>query len=256
MTEATDDFDALFDAVSAQRDEAAVQLSTAQAPSPAIVEAGDRKEAVTKGIKPEPLASPDLSEMPLFDRLGGIVRMLHDSLHELGYDKGITDASAQINDAQDRLEFVEILTEQAATKVLNTLEEAMPKQDELCKRAKDMDARWVALFAGNLTVDEFKVLARDSRNFARMVANSAEAEKARLLDIMMAQGFQDITGQLIKKVVAITKKIEQELAQLLRDNAPLEVKEKLASAVEYGPSLPGDSMAQDSVDELLADLGF
>jgi chemotaxis protein CheZ len=137
----------------------------------------------------------------------------------------------------------------------------------LSKQAKDMDNRWAELFAGKLSIDQFKTLAGDSRQFAQLVSEATEAEKARLLEIMMAQDFQDITGQLIKKVVMITKTIENELTQLLRDSAPADVKEKLAQkqAVQEqeqpvqlmsGPSAPTVAMDQDSVDDLLADLGF
>jgi len=196
----------------------------------------------------------------MFERLGGIVRLLHDSLRELGYDKALTEASSQIVDAQDRLEYVATLTEQAANKVLNTLDEGMPAQDVLSKKAKDMDSRWTALFDGKLSLEEFKALAGDSRQFAQAVTEATEAEKARLLEIMMAQDFQDITGQLIKKVVNITKTVENELAQLLRDNAPAEVREKLAQKQEaplmQGPSVPSVALDQDNVDDLLADLGF
>jgi chemotaxis protein CheZ len=201
----------------------------------------------------------------MFERLGGIVRLLHDSLRELGYDKALTEASTQIVDAQDRLEYVASLTEQAANKVLNTLDEGMPAQDQLSKQSRQMEERWGDLFAGKLSIEEFKVLAGDSRQFAQAVSTATEAEKARLLDIMMAQDFQDITGQLIKKVVAITKRVENELAQVLRDNAPPEMREKLAqkqSAQEQpvqlmqGPSVPSAALDQDSVDDLLADLGF
>jgi chemotaxis protein CheZ len=198
----------------------------------------------------------------MYSRLGGIVRLLHDSLRELGYDRALTEASSQITDAQDRLEYVATLTEQAANKVLNTLDEGMPAQDKLSKQAQDMSGRWDALFAGKLSLDEFKALAGDSRSFAQAVSSATEAEKARLLEIMMAQDFQDITGQLIKKVVAITKTVENELAQLLRDNAPPETRAKLAEKetapvqLMSGPSVPSAAMDQDNVDDLLADLGF
>ncbi len=79
---------------------------------------------------------------------------------------------------------------------------------------------------------------------------------------MMAQDFQDITGQLIKKIVTITHTAEHELAQLLRDNAPPEMKAAIAAAeakpveLMQGPSMPSAAMEQDDVDSLLADLGF
>ena len=278
MTDAADDFDALFDEVSAQRDSkpAAAPAAAAEDDMEALFEqvAASRPQLVSvppaapAAAAPAEAAAPaadsaeapdgSAADKPMFERLGGIVRLLHDSLRELGYDKALTEASSQINDAQDRLEYVASLTEQAANKVLNTLDEGMPAQDVLSKKAKDMENRWADLFNGKMSIDEFKALAGDSRTFAAAVSEATEAEKARLLDIMMAQDFQDITGQLIKKVVTITKTVEHELAELLRDNAPPSVRDKLQSkpALMSGPALPSVALDQDNVDDLLADLGF
>jgi chemotaxis protein CheZ len=284
MTDAADDFDALFEEVAAQRASAPAPAPVAAPvpaePAPASAAADDDLEALFDQVSEARPAEPavqapapalDAAEAHegdkggMFERLGGIVRLLHDSLRELGYDKALTEASSQILDAQDRLEYVASLTEQAANKVLNTLDEGMPAQDVLSKQSKDMETRWDDLFTGKLSIEQFKALAGDSRQFAQAVSTATEAEKARLLEIMMAQDFQDITGQLIKKVVAITKRVENELAQVLRDNAPPEMREKLAqkqSAQEQpaplmqGPSVPSAALDQDSVDDLLADLGF
>lgn len=285
MTDAADDFDALFDEVAAQRvapppapaapaaapaaddddmdalfDQAAAGRPAAPAAAPAPVVAAAPAAAPAPEHPADGHDSHDGSaaDKPMFERLGGIVRLLHDSLRELGYDKALTEASSQINDAQDRLEYVASLTEQAANKVLNTLDEGMPAQDVLSKKAKEMETRWADLFAGKLTIDQFKTLAGDARGFAQAVTEATEAEKARLLEIMMAQDFQDITGQLIKKVVSITKTVEHELAELLRDNAPPAVRDKLHAkpALMSGPALPSVALDQDNVDDLLADLGF
>ena len=277
MTNAADDFDALFEEVSAQSKKAAPAPAPAPAPAAAEDDLESLFDQVSSGVAvsapaPAPVAAApaaaapaaeggegDETDKPMFERLGGIVRLLHDSLRELGYDKALTEASSQINDAQDRLEYVATLTEQAANKVLNTLDEAMPDQDTLSKQSKDMENRWADLFAGKLSLDQFKQLAGDSQAFAAAVSAATETEKARLLEIMMAQDFQDITGQLIKKVVIITKTVEAELAQLLRDNAPPDVREKIAQkevVLMSGPSTPTVALTQDSVDDLLADLGF
>ncbi|WP_322402258.1 protein phosphatase CheZ [Massilia luteola] len=288
MTDAADDFDALFEEVAAQRASAPAaapapaptptasddtddlealfdQVAATSAPAPAVVPAPVAPVAAAAAAPAE--AGEEDHEKGMYERLGGIVRLLHDSLRELGYDKALTEASSQIMDAQDRLEYVATLTEQAANKVLNTLDDGMPAQDLLSKQAKDMENRWDDLFAGKLSIEQFKALAGDSKQFAQLVSEATEAEKARLLEIMMAQDFQDITGQLIKKVVVITKTVENELTQLLKDSAPPDVKEKLAQkqaaqeqeqpvTLMQGPSVPSAALDQDSVDDLLADLGF
>lgn len=250
MSNTNDDLEALFDEISSQRTEVTAQTTTFAELSPS----GD--------------ASPDViqesqADIPMFDRLGAIVRQLHDSLNELGYDRTLAEVAEEITDSKSRLEYVATLTEQAANKVLNAIDEGMPVQDELLKSAREIDTSWTLLFAGKLSIEEFKVLAGDSRQFAARVASATEAEKARLMDIMMAQDFQDITGQIIKKVITISQKLEIELAQLLRDNAPAEFKEKEKEKEKdkpvdlmAGPAVPASAMQQDDVDDLLADLGF
>lgn len=249
MTDDADDFEALFDQISAERKDTTTSQPAAPAAAPTAAEGGEGGE--------------DQSDKPMFERLGGIVRMLHDSLRQLGYDKSLSSVATQITDAQDRLEYIGSLTEQAANKVLNAVDVGMPELDLLQKKSKDMDARWNQLFEGKMGIVEFKSLAADSRQFAAAVGDASDAEKARLLEIMMAQDFQDITGQLIKKIVAITNAAEKELAQLLLDNAPPEMRaawEASANAkpteLMQGPSAPSAAMAQDDVDSLLADLGF
>ncbi|RJG05617.1 protein phosphatase CheZ [Noviherbaspirillum cavernae] len=257
MTDAADDLEALFDEIAAQRPEPAA-ISEPAPQAAAVAEPEQAQSEQQTGDAP----LEEQSGRPMYERLGNIVRLLHDSLRELGYDRSLSDVASQITDAQGRLEYIATLTEQAADKVLNAVDSGMPEQDELAKTAKDMDVRWTQLFEGKLSIEEFKRLAGDSKQFAATVTAATDAEKARLLDIMMAQDFQDITGQLIKKIVAITSAAERELAQLLRDNAPPEVKAAMAAEQQkpvelmQGPATDGKAMAQDDVDSLLADLGF
>jgi len=269
MTDSADDFEALFNEVSAQR--------APSAAPPVIAEQNAEKVPVENAIL-EPGAEQVSPESPaeasatsssgsgMYQRLGGIARTVHDALHdsmrELGFDRSITDVTSKINDAQGRLEHIAGLTEQAANKVLNTVDIALPEQDKLGAQAKEIEARWEQLLAGQLNVEEFKALAGDARQFSSMVVQATDLEKARLLDIMMAQDFQDITGQLIKKIITITNMVERELTQLLVDNAPPEVRATLTTAeqqqaeLKSGPSAPGTALVQDDVDGLLADLGF
>lgn len=250
MTDSADDLDALFEEMANQR----VTTEPVAAPAVAVTATSDAGKEASNAHKIS-LGSSEDSGKPMFDRLGSLVRMMHDSMRELGYDRSLSDVASQISDAQGRLEYVASLTEQAANKVLNATDVGIPEQDALAKNAKDIEIRWDTLFAGKLSVDDFKLLAADSKTFANKVIASTDAEKARLLDIMMAQDFQDLTGQLIKKVLIITQAVENELAQILLDNAPQELKEKAIELME-GPSVPNAALEQDDVDNLLDSLGF
>ncbi|MGZ3253470.1 MAG: protein phosphatase CheZ [Burkholderiaceae bacterium] len=255
----SEDFDALFEQVSAQRSETVAAMASSSSGEPAPAQATPQAASVQASAStaaPDSAAEPsqENSNKPIFDRLGGIVRLMHDSLRELGYDRALSDAATQITDAQDRLEYIATLTEQAANKVLNTIDEGMPAQDTLAKSAKDMDSRWTQLFEGDMSLEDFKKLATDSKQFSNTVIESTETEKARLLAIMMAQDFQDITGQLIKKIVMITQKVESELAQILRDNAPPELVKEKPHELMQGPT--ASALVQDDVDSLLEGLGF
>lgn len=248
MSDSVDDLDALFEEMANQR-----AVVTTPAPTQVAVEPAPSE--VTQPAKLNFHNEDEDSARPIFDRLGGLVRMMHDSMRELGYDRSLTDVASQITDAQGRLEYVASLTEQAANKVLNATDLGMPEQDILAKGAKTLGGRWDSLFAGKMSVDEFKLLAADSKTFTNTVMVATDAEKARLLEIMMAQDFQDLTGQLIKKVLVITHAVEHELAQILIDNAPTELKEK-AIELMAGPSVPNTALEQDDVDNLLDSLGF
>ena len=241
-----EELEALFDELSTQTQAPAETSQEAPAPAAAT---GETAPAQVSDM------DNDIVDKPLYERIGNILRQLHDSMRELGYDRALQDVATEVIDAKGRLEYVATLTEQAATRVLNSIDVGMPQQEELAKTARELENRWADLFEGKIDVAAFKQLAQDSREFIAGTASRADEEKARLMEIMMAQDFQDITGQVIKKVVVITKKLEQELAQLLRDNAPPESKEKVVDLMA-GPDVPDKAMQQDDVDSLLANLGF
>ena len=201
------------------------------------------------------ILSAPVENQALYDRLGSVVRQLHDALQQLGYGQILDDTLRDISDSQDRLEYIASLTEQSANKVLNAVDEGLPVQDEQIKKAGDLEQRWNDMLVGEFASAELKLLVIDSCSFTNEVVRNAEAEKARLMDIMMAQDFQDITGQIIKKVVTLTQKLEKELTQLLQDYAVTSLPNKSVELLT-GPSIPDLAMDQNDVDSMLADLGF
>jgi len=171
--------------------------------------------------------------------------------------------ASDMPDARARLDYVAGLSEQSAKRVLDATDTAGPLQDGIEHRSSALRGEWQALLDNGGAGDtDWRALAERTMAALAESETAAAATRGQLMDIMMAQDFQDITGQLIKKVVTITKTVENELAQLLRDNAPPETRAKLAekeaapAPLMQGPSVPDVALDQDNVDDLLADLGF
>ena len=191
----------------------------------------------------------------MFSRLGSVVRELHDTLRQLGYEIVSNEVLREISGSQGRLEYIALLTEQSANKVLNAVDEALPIQSGQLKKAKELEAQWTRMLAGKLSPSEIEILALSSRDFAANVAQSSEETKTHLMEIMMAQAFQDITGQIITKIAALTQKLEIELAQILQDYVAESTTKKSINLLA-GPAEPKLAMEQNDVDSLLSDLGF
>jgi chemotaxis protein CheZ len=233
----TDDLQALFDSVAAQSGEAA----------PAISTAANTEEPAGEGA--------------VFNRLGHMARQLHDSLRELGYDKALEDSARQIPDARQRLTYIAQMTEQAASRVLNATDIAKPLQDELLAKSEKLSARWDKMFANQLSVDEFKALAADTRGFFVDAPGKIKGTNDQLLEIMMAQDFQDLTGQVIRKVVDMVQGLEAQLVQVLIEALPVDRKADVGTGLMNGPVINAEGRndvvaSQSQVDDLLESLGF
>jgi chemotaxis protein CheZ len=194
-------------------------------------------------------------------RIGHMTRALHDSLRGLGLDKLIEKAASDIPDARDRLDYVARLSEDAAQKVLNATDAAGPLQDQISGDAKSLSASWNSLLAsGGADNPQWRALAQQTIAALDGAAAGTSQTKAHLMDIMMAQDFQDLTGQVIKKVTSIAQNLEQQLVQMLIDFAPEQLKKDSDNGLLNGPQIdPGrdDVVAdQGQVDDLLDSLGF
>ncbi|MDR1229649.1 MAG: protein phosphatase CheZ [Azoarcus sp.] len=197
----------------------------------------------------------------VFHRIGKMTRKLHDALIELGLDGALKEVTDTIPDARQRLVYVAQMTEQAASRVLNATDVAKPVADNLESCAEALRARWDQAFANRLTVEEFKALAGETRTFLGAVADGSRALNAQLLEIMMAQDFQDLTGQVIKKVVEMAQSLETQLLEMLIEVAPENIRTEKASTLLNGPVVNAQGRddvvtSQGQVDDLLESLGF
>lgn len=199
--------------------------------------------------------------LAIYAQIGQMTRKLHDALRELGYDKSLEKVADAIPDAKDRLGYIATLTANAAERVLNATDIARPIQDELQSQSASLSGRWDQLFANQLSVDDFKLLAADTRRFLAQAPQQTAATNAQLLEIVMAQDFQDLTGQVIKKVMDMVKTLESELLTVLIEYLPAEKKVELGTDLLQGPVVNPDGRSdvvtnQQQVDDLLESLGF
>ena len=201
----------------------------------------------------------DLSDGPdALDGLDALVRRLGTTLGELGWDVALHQLADELPDACDRLAYVGKMTEAAAMKVLNMVDAAQP----LCQSAAGDALALADRLQGvgehpDLGVGEARAALAEATAALRYQASIQKAQTTVLSDIMMAQDFQDLSGQVIKKVVVIIGHAEHQLRQML---AQSEGRAALLAAPEAtqlaGPQVPAKAVRQEDVDDLLASLDF
>lgn len=213
----------------------------------------------TQKAKPAEAARTGAGEDDVFREIGQLTRALHDSLRDLGYDKKLQKAASAIPDARDRLNYIASMTQAAAERVLNATEATQPVVDKIESGARNLAAEWQKLFDNQMDVEQFKQLAMQTHAYLKDVPQQTRQTSANLTEIMMAQDFQDLTGQVIKKIMDVTQNLEQQLVTLLVHSAPASV--KLDQSLLNGPVVNAEGRAdvvttQAQVDDLLESLGF
>ncbi|MGC3965655.1 MAG: protein phosphatase CheZ [Rhodocyclaceae bacterium] len=243
-----DELQALFDSISAIGVVAAA------------VERGKVAEAPANSAPAQPQTAEERQEN-VFNRIGQMTRVLHDTIRELGYDRMLEETAQRLPDARERLSYISQMTEQAASRVLNATDIVKPIQDRVEETASELNDRWEQLYDKKLSVDEFKSLAGQTRTFLGQVANDSRVVNEQLLEIMMAQDFQDLTGQVIKKIVNMAQTLESELLRVLIEVMPENRRHVGNEGLLNGPVVNAEGRDdvvtdQGQVDDLLESLGF
>ncbi|GGY21983.1 protein phosphatase CheZ [Paludibacterium paludis] len=246
------ELEALFDSIAMQPHEEAPAVD-----APRVEAAATPAPAAVLTIGGAVIADP----IKMYEDIGQLTRRLHDAMRDMGYDKSIERMAETLPDAKDRLVYIATLTESAAEKVLNATDIARPIQDAMEAQAQALGDRWSKLYANQLSVDEFRQLAADTRNYLMSVPAQTQATNTQLLDIVMAQDFQDLTGQVIKKMMDMVKIIETELLSFLIAYSPTEKKAEIDPGLLNGPVINPEGRSdvvanQQQVDDLLESLGF
>ena len=190
----------------------------------------------------------------VFQQIGSITRLLHDTMQQLGVMPKLQIATDGLPDARSRLNYIATKTADAANKVLNSVDQAKADHVAISRATRDI--------AQAIVADPVKAVASGAvLNFVEDVEQRTAAIDAHLTDIMMAQDFHDLTGQVVAKVVTLASDLEDSLVKLLVSVAPEEKREKVDPTVLNGPVVDPKGRTdvvtnQGEVDDLLASLGF
>lgn len=208
-----------------------------------------------------PTLATSLATTPdIHQSIGMLTRQLHDSLNGLGLTAKVKGWAGELPDAKSRLSYIARLTGEAAEKVLNRVDQAKAQHDHIAAETRRIGALIVK--------DPVGAVAKGHvMNFLTDVEASTKLVDQHLTEIMMAQDFHDLTGQVIAKVVNLAANIEEQLLQLLIQTAPADAVVKVSTpAAPYQPALAGPAVnpegnpevvtGQSEVDDLLASLGF
>lgn len=279
----SDDLEALFDSIASDYTPAPVAPSAPVAPAPVVSTGSDSDDlqdlfdsvaAETQAEQALAQSSSDMAQAvsasgdawsqqeAVFNRIGHMARALHDTLGQLGYDKLLEKTVSALPDAKDRLTYVANLTEQAACRVLNATDIASPLVDDIENGARALGQRWDKVFANEMGPQDFKLLAAETRAYLNeQLPRKTRDTHAQLTEIMMAQDFQDLTGQVIKKVVSLAQDLESGLMTLLIEVVPETKRTEEVASLMNGPVINAEGRTdvvvnQEQVDDLLDSLGF
>ncbi|MGL5429468.1 MAG: protein phosphatase CheZ [Vibrio sp.] len=204
---------------------------------------------------------------PMFKEIGMLTRDLHESLKNFHIDERFNQiAKDEIPDARERLHYVIQKTEVAANKTMDAVDRCMPIADQLHESLQQIRPEWNRLMKGQIELASFKSLCHRIDDMLSQVEGDSSQLRGELTEILMAQDFQDLTGQIIKRVINLVNEVENRLVEILLVfgvNQKEEIADKptVASTEVEGPIInPHERIdavsSQDEVDDLLSSLGF
>jgi len=207
----------------------------------------------------------EIRETQLFQEVGRLTRQLHDTMAGFTLDSKIAAMTENdIPDAKERLQYVITMTEQSANQTLSVVEALLPVSKGLNEQAGQLSEKWERFLDKEMPFAEFKSMASEITSHFKTSKGSLKQVEEGLNEILMAQGFQDITGQIIKRVINLVQDLEISMVELIRFSGGRGTEPMTISEPELpGPAVPGvDDKAgdvassQDDVDDLLSNLGF
>ncbi len=213
-------------------------------------------------------------DISLYQEVGRLTRSLHEAIRNFHIDTTLSasqqEEMSKMSDASERLGYVVEMTNKAANKTLDLVEESMPIASEIKEEAELLKQDWGRLRRREMQPDEFRELYKRMDVFLEKMTVQSDAVYRNLSDILMAQDFQDLTGQVIQKVTALVTEVETNLVQLVKMAGKIDKitgtehefkQEEKDISLGEGPQMRAEERedvvsGQDDVDDLLSSLGF
>ncbi len=207
----------------------------------------------------------------LFTSVGQLTRDLHEALQDFQVDPRIVQMTQDdLPDAQNRLLYVIEKTEDAANRTMDAVEACLPLADDMHHRVEKVMPAWNRLMSNDIQLNEFKSLCHEVDDVLKRCGENMPQVHGLMTEVLMAQDFQDITGQVIRRVIQLVEDVEKNLIELLKIFGKEEERrnaEKAGAAPKKdaahaeGPIIDADQRddvvgGQDEVDDLLSSLGF
>lgn len=216
-----------------------------------------------------------MRDTTLYKELGKLTRELHETFKSFRSDSRITElAQSDIPDARERLHYVVSMTQQAADTTMSQIENSIPLCENISDSTSQLLSSWEKFTQKQMEVEEFRELSKSLKVFLETANKDSESLMTNLNEVLMAQSYQDITGQIIFKVIKLVEDVEKNLVNLIRlasehmgidiiGEAEKKKEEKNTDKHSLdGPVVPGlydekeTVSGQDEVDDLLSSLGF
>ncbi|MGE0115356.1 MAG: protein phosphatase CheZ [Steroidobacteraceae bacterium] len=204
----------------------------------------------------------------LWTQLRKLTSDLHGALERFQLDSRLVDlAEKEVPDAKQRLDHVMKMTDEAAHKTMDLVEQSGPLAGRIAREAAELAVLWQQFTTRSIDPNDFRNLLGRMETFLRSAQTDTETVRANLAEVLMTQGYQDLSGQIIRGVIKLVTEVEQTLGELVKmatldtERPAADANDKYHATRGYGPAVPGVDHGvvvgdQTDVDALLSNLGM
>ena len=202
----------------------------------------------------------------LWSQLRKLTTDLGSALERFQLDSRLVDlAEKEVPDAKHRRDYVLKMTDEAAHKTMDLVEQSGPLAGRISSDAEKLSTMWQQFRNRQISPEDFRNLLDQMEVFLNDVRSTSEQLRRNLAEVLMTQGYQDLSGQIIRGVIKLVDEVELTLGHLVHLATSHTGKEapgdKFRESRGHGPAVPGVDHGnvvngQQDIDALLSGLGI